>query len=115
MKKYLSGILAIASAIGLSSFTAPKKDMVSFHYIPANGTESYYESSVRWEVRASHFECTGLGYDVCILRIPEDRLYSYSGTQTQQLAAYLSDQGMASLDYQDATEAVEYLTFNTKP
>ena len=115
MKKYLLGLWAVIAAIALSSYTAPTTEMLSFHFIPSNGSEFYYESAIRWEVAASSWECTDMAADCCILRIPEDRIYYYSGSQTEQLAAYLSDQGFGSNDFTSATHAVNQLTFSTKP
>lgn len=114
MKNYLLGLCAAVAAIALSSSTAPKTEMVSFHFIPANGSEFYYESAIRWEVAATHYECEDMETDCCILRIPENDLYYYPGTQTQQLAAYLSNQGWGSWDYSSATDAVNDLTYSTK-
>jgi hypothetical protein len=115
MKKHLLGFLAAASAIAFSSFTAPRTEIVSFHFLPPNGWESVYKLADRWEVAASSFECTGVPNDVCILRIGEDYLYTYPGTQPQQLAAYLADQGVSCWDYTSATHAVENLTYSMKP
>lgn len=115
MKKYLSGIFALVSAIVLSSFTAPASTIVSFHFIPPNGAEYLYEDASRWEVAASSFECMSPENDVCILRIAESKLYGYSGTDTQKLAAYLADQGAGSLDFINATQAVNYYTYSKKP
>ncbi|SIO49377.1 hypothetical protein [Chitinophaga niabensis] len=115
MKKYLLGLWAVIAAIALSSYNAPTRSMVSFHFIPANGAEIYYESAIRWEEAAFSWECMDMNADCCILRIEEDRLYYYSGTPTQQLAAYLADQGFGSNDYINATDAVISLTYTTKP
>jgi hypothetical protein len=115
MKKYLTGILAAVLAIVLSSYTAPKNDQISFHFIPANGSETTYENPIRWEVAYSSGECTGPENDVCILRIDEGLIYSYSGSPTEQLAAYLHDQGVVSIDFESATHAVSLLTYSKKP
>lgn len=115
MKKYLSGLVAALSAIAFSSFTAPRTEIVSFHFLSPNGYESAYEDAWRWTVASSSWECNGTPNDVCILRIPEDYIYSYSGTQTEQLAAYLTDQGIFSLDFSSASEAVAHFTYSMKP
>jgi hypothetical protein len=115
MKKYLLGIFALASAIALSSYTAPKTEIVSFHFLPASGYEQEYENAMRWEVSNFSYECGGIPNDVCILRISEDYLYAYPGGRTSQLAAYLADQGISSSDFMNATHAVEYFTFSMKP
>jgi len=115
MKNYLLGLCAVVAAIALSSYTAPKTELISFHFIPSNGSEFYYENPARWELAASHYECTDMAADCCILRIPEDKLYYYPGSATEQLAGYLSDQGLGSWDFNSATHAVNQLTFSTKP
>ncbi len=115
MKNYLLGLCAVAAAIALSANTAPKSELISFHFIPANGAEFYYENASQWELAASHYECDNMGTDCCILRVPEDKLYYYSGSPTQQLAGYLSDQGFGSWDYTSATHAVIYMTYSSKP
>ncbi|MRG49004.1 hypothetical protein GFS24_28100 [Chitinophaga sp. SYP-B3965] len=115
MKKHLLGIFAAASAIALSSFTAPKTEVVSFHFLPPNGYELAYENPMFWEVAASSYECNDYPNDVCILRISEDYLYTYPGTRRDQLAAYLADQGVSSTDFSNAGDAVAYFTFSMKP
>lgn len=115
MKKHLLGFFAAASAIAFSSFTAPKTEIVSFHFLPPTGTETYYENPMMWEVAASSYQCNGIPNDVCILRISEDYLYTYPGTRPDQLAAYLYDQGISSSDFMNASHAVEYFTISMKP
>jgi hypothetical protein len=46
----------VIAAIALSSYTAPANSLVSFHFIPANGAEIYYESAIRWEVATSNWD-----------------------------------------------------------
>lgn len=115
MKKYLLGIIAMASAIAFSSFTTSKTEVVSFHYLLPNGSEQNYENPMRWEVSSFSYECGGMPNDVCLLRISEDYINPYAGTRPQQLAAYLADQGFSSFDFDDATHAVQHFTFTMKP
>lgn len=115
MKKHLLGFLAVAFAIALSSFTASKRDVISFHFIPPNGAEIYYEDPGCWEVSNFSWECNGIPNDVCILKISSDYLYYYSGTQPERLAAFMADQGVGSDDFMSATHAVSVFTYSMKP
>lgn len=115
MKKYILGICALVLAIGFSAFTAPKFALVSFHFIPANGSELTFENGGSWELGATNPECVNPQTDVCILRIDDSKLAPYSGTQPQQLAAYLADQGVGSADYANASVAAAALTILRKP
>lgn len=115
MKKHLLGFLAMAFAIALSSFTAPQKNIISFHFLPPDGAEIYYEDPDYWEVSNFSWECNGTPNDVCILKISADYLYYYSGTQPERLAAFMADQGVGSSSFINATHAVSVLTYSMKP
>lgn len=114
MKNYLLSFSAMVLAVVFSAFTTPRYTMISFHFIPNNGSEIAFEDASRWEVRASHPECSKTQNDVCILRIDYEKLSPYTGTDEQKLAAFLADQNAAG-DYLNATDAVIACTFSKKP